>query len=54
VLALELTTDGLHRLYAPGMAWLAPLRALGLSGTNHLTPLKRLLAGYASGLAVVS
>ena len=54
VLALELATDGLHRLYAPGMAWLAPLRALGLAGTNHLTPLKRLLAGYASGLAVVS
>uniref|UniRef100_E6QM29 Putative Ubiquinone biosynthesis hydroxylase n=1 Tax=mine drainage metagenome TaxID=410659 RepID=E6QM29_9ZZZZ len=28
VLALELATDGLHRLYAPGMAWLAPLRQL--------------------------
>ncbi|MHB1690488.1 MAG: FAD-dependent monooxygenase [Thiomonas sp.] len=54
VLALELATDGLHRLYAPGMAWLAPLRALGLAGTNHLTPLKRLLAGYASGLSVMA
>ncbi|WP_031409084.1 FAD-dependent monooxygenase [Thiomonas sp. FB-Cd] len=53
VLALELATDGLHRLYAPGMQWLAPLRALGLAGTNHLAPLKRWLAGYASGLAVL-
>ena len=53
VLALELATDGLQRLYAPGMQWLAPLRALGLAGTNHLTPVKRWLAGYASGLAVL-
>lgn len=52
VLALQWATDGLHRLYAPGMEWLAPLRALGLAGTNHLAPVKRWLAGYASGLAV--
>ena len=52
VLALEWVTDGLQRLYAPDMAWLAPLRALGLAGTTHLAPLKRWLAGYASGLAV--
>ena len=54
VLALELATDALHRLYAPGMAWLAPLRAFGLTGTNHLSPLKRWLAGYASGLSVMA
>jgi len=53
VMALECATDSLHRLYAPGMAWLAPLRALGLAGTNHLAPVKRWLASYASGLAVV-
>jgi ubiquinone biosynthesis UbiH/UbiF/VisC/COQ6 family hydroxylase len=54
VLALELATDALCRLYAPGLEWLGPLRAFGLSATNHLVPLKRLLAGYASGLAVLS
>lgn len=54
VLALELATDGLQRLYAPNMAWLAPLRALGLVGVHHLSPLKRLLASYASGLSVMA
>ncbi len=54
VLALELATDGLHRLYAPGLAWLAPLRALGMAATNNLTPVKRWLAGYASGVTVLS
>ncbi len=52
ILALELATDGLHRLYAP--SWLAPLRALGLSATEHLPAVKRWLAGYASGLGVLS
>ncbi len=52
VLALELATDGLHRLYAP--AWLAPVRALGLSAADHLPSVKRWLAGYASGLGVLS
>ena len=52
VLALELATDGLHRLYAA--PWLAPLRALGLAATDHVPPLKRWLAAYASGSSVLS
>ncbi len=51
VLALELATDGLQRLYA--LPWLAPLRALGLAATDHLSPLKRWLAAYASGANVL-
>lgn len=54
VLALELATDGLHHLYAPGLAWLAPLRGLGMTVANNLSPVKRWLAGYASGLTVLS
>ncbi len=54
VLALELATDGLHRLYSPGLRWLAPLRALGLRATDHLPLLKTWLAGYASGRSVLS
>lgn len=50
VLALETATDGLTRLYAPGLRWLAPLRAVGLAVTDALPGAKRLLAGYASGL----
>ncbi len=54
VMALELATDGLHRLYAPQLRVLAPLRALGLRVADHLPPLKRWLAGYASGRSVLS
>ncbi len=54
VLALELATDGLHRLYSPGFKWMAPLRALGLRATDRLPLLKTCLAGYASGQAVLS
>ena len=54
VLALQWTTDGLHRLYSPGLRRLAPLRALGLRAADHLPLLKRWLAGYASGRSVLS
>lgn len=54
VLALELATDGLHRLYSPGLRWMAPLRALGLRATDRLPLLKGWLAGYASGRSVLS
>ena len=54
VLALQWTTDGLHRLYSPWFRPLAPLRALGLRAADHLPPLKRWLAGYASGRSVLS
>ena len=54
VRALELATDGLHRLYDPALSWLGPLRGLGLALTDHLPPLKRRLAGYASGLGVLA
>lgn len=54
VLAMQLATDGLHRLYAPGLHWLAPLRALGLLAVDHLSPLKTWLADYASGGSVLS
>lgn len=43
VLALQLTTDGLHRLFAHGNAWLVRARNLGLSGVDALPPLKKLL-----------
>ena len=54
VLALELATDGLHRLYSPGLRWAAPLRALGLRATDRLPLLKSWLAGYASGRSVLT
>ena len=54
VLALEWATDGLHRLYSPGLRRLAPLRALGLRAADRLPPIKKWLAGYASGRSVLS
>ncbi len=46
--AMQLTTDGLHRLFdssAPGIAW---LRNAGLRLTEHLPPVKRLLVKRAA------
>ena len=54
VLAMQLATDGLHRLYAPQLRWMAPLRALGLRAVDRLSPLKTWLADYASGSSVLS
>lgn len=54
VMALELVTDGLHRLYSPGLRWAAPLRALGLRAANHMPQVKTWLADYASGRSVLS
>ena len=47
--AMQLTTDGLHRLFqssAPGVAW---LRNTGLRLTERLSPLKRVLVKHATG-----
>ncbi|HJQ63384.1 MAG TPA: oxygenase, partial [Burkholderiales bacterium] len=43
VLALQLTTDGLHKLFAHENAWLVRARNLGLNGVDALPPLKKLL-----------
>lgn len=49
IMAMQLTTDGLHRLFqssAPGLAW---LRNSGLRLTERLSPLKRVLVKHAIG-----
>ena len=49
IMAMQLTTDGLHHLFqssAPGVAW---LRNAGLRLTQRLSPLKRLLVKHAAG-----
>ncbi|UCH48619.1 MAG: FAD-dependent monooxygenase [Betaproteobacteria bacterium] len=49
IMAMQLTTDGLHRLFqssAPGVAW---LRNTGLRLTERLSPLKRVLVKHATG-----
>ena len=49
IMAMSLTTDGLHRLFqssAPGVAW---LRNTGLRLTERLAPLKRILVKHAAG-----
>lgn len=49
IMAMQLTTDGLHRLFqssAPGAAW---LRNTGLRLTERLSPLKRVLVKHATG-----
>jgi ubiquinone biosynthesis UbiH/UbiF/VisC/COQ6 family hydroxylase len=49
IMAMQLATDGLHRLFqssAPGVAW---LRNTGLRLTERLSPLKRLLVKQATG-----
>jgi len=49
IMAMQLTTDGLHHLFqssAPGVAW---LRNAGLRLTQRLSPIKRLLVKHAAG-----
>ena len=47
VAALQLTTDGLHRLFAHDSAWIARARNLGLTWVNALPPLKNMLVRRA-------
>ena len=47
ILALELTTDGLQKLFASPAVWLARLRNLGLTLVNAQAPLKNLLIRQA-------
>lgn len=47
VLALELATDGLQKLFARDNSWVAAARNLGLNGINALAPLKNLLVQRA-------
>ena len=47
VVALEVTTDGLHKLFAQDSAWVAALRNLGLSGVDALPQLKKRLVQRA-------
>ena len=49
VAALQLTTDGLHRLFAQDNAWVARARNLGLTAVDALPPLKNLLVRHAAG-----
>lgn len=52
VAAMQLATDGLHRLFEmrlPGAAW---LRNTGLRITDRLSPIKRVLMKHAAGEAV--
>jgi len=48
ILALELTTDGLQKLFANPAVWLAGLRNFGLSLVNRQPPLKNLLIRHAA------
>ncbi|MGZ8264047.1 MAG: UbiH/UbiF family hydroxylase [Burkholderiales bacterium] len=47
IAALELTTDGLQKLFASRAVWLAGLRNLGLTLVNAPAPLKNLLIRHA-------
>jgi ubiquinone biosynthesis UbiH/UbiF/VisC/COQ6 family hydroxylase len=47
ILALEMTTDGLQKLFASPAVWLAGLRNLGLTLVNAQAPLKNLLIRHA-------
>jgi 2-polyprenylphenol 6-hydroxylase len=47
ILALELTTDGLQKLFASPAVWLSGLRNLGLTLVNAQAPLKNLLIRQA-------
>ncbi|MBV8648700.1 UbiH/UbiF family hydroxylase [Paludibacterium sp.] len=49
VLTMQMTCDGLFRLFHQTAPGLAHLRNTGLSLVNHLGPLKRLLARFAVG-----
>jgi len=48
ILALELTTDGLQKLFANPAVWLARLRNLGLTLVDRQAPLKNLLIRHAA------
>jgi 2-polyprenylphenol 6-hydroxylase len=47
ILALEMTTDALQKLFSNPVVWLAGLRNLGLTVVNGLAPLKNLLIRQA-------
>jgi 2-polyprenyl-6-methoxyphenol hydroxylase-like FAD-dependent oxidoreductase len=47
VVALQTTTDGLHRLFSPSATALSGIRNLGLNLTNSLPVVKDLLVRYA-------
>ena len=47
ILALEMTTDGLQKLFSSPVVWLAGLRNLGLTLVNAQAPLKNLLIRQA-------
>lgn len=47
VLALEVTTDGLQKLFAQDSAWVALARNVGLSGVNALASLRNMLVQRA-------
>jgi ubiquinone biosynthesis UbiH/UbiF/VisC/COQ6 family hydroxylase len=47
VLALEVATDGLQRLFARDNPWVAAARNLGLNSVNAVAPLKQLLVQRA-------
>jgi 2-octaprenylphenol hydroxylase len=47
VLALQVATDGLQKLFARDSPWLAAARNLGLNGVNAFPPLKKLLVQRA-------
>ena len=47
VLALQVATDGLQKLFARDSTWLAAARNLGLNGVNAFPPLKKLLVQRA-------
>lgn len=47
VLALEVTTDGLQKLFAQDSAWVAVARNVGLSGVNALASLRNMLVQRA-------
>jgi ubiquinone biosynthesis UbiH/UbiF/VisC/COQ6 family hydroxylase len=52
ILFLQTATDALRRLFRATPAPLAPLRNLGLSLADRISPLKRSLARYAIGAAL--
>jgi 2-polyprenyl-6-methoxyphenol hydroxylase-like FAD-dependent oxidoreductase len=47
VLALQLTTDGLQKLFAQERSWVAKVRNLGLSWVNSQSQLKKRLVQRA-------
>jgi 2-polyprenyl-6-methoxyphenol hydroxylase-like FAD-dependent oxidoreductase len=47
ILAMQLATDGLQKLFASGKVWLQKARNLGLKFTNLPTPLKQWLVRHA-------